>query len=51
MFDGMNAFFGGASVNSRSTVPYSATLVPGSQNVSATVELRRQLDEVLGPPS
>ena len=36
-FDGTSAFFGGASVNSRITVPYSATLVPGSQNVSATV--------------
>jgi hypothetical protein len=38
-FDGTSAFFGGASVNSRITVPYSATLVPGSQNVSATVEI------------
>ena len=36
-FDGTSAFFGGASVNSRITVLYSATLVPGSQNVSATV--------------
>jgi hypothetical protein len=38
-FDGTSAFFGGASVNSRITVPYSATLVPGSRNVSATVEI------------
>jgi Concanavalin A-like lectin/glucanases superfamily len=38
-FDGTSAFFGGASVNSRITVPYSQTLVPGSQDVSATVEI------------
>jgi hypothetical protein len=38
-FDGTSAFFGGASVNSRITVPYSATLVPGSQDVSATVQI------------
>jgi hypothetical protein len=38
-FDGTSAFFGGASVNSRITVPYSATLSPGSQNVSATAEI------------
>jgi len=39
VFDATSAFFGGASVNSRVTVPYSATLVPGSQDVSATVEI------------
>ena len=39
VFDGTSAFFGGASVNSRITVPYSATLVPGSQDVSATVQI------------
>ena len=38
-FDGTSAFFGGASVNSRITVPYSATLSPGSKDVSATVEI------------
>jgi Concanavalin A-like lectin/glucanases superfamily len=38
-FDGTSAFFGGASVNSRITVPYSATLSPGSQNVSVTVQI------------
>jgi len=38
-FDATSAFFGGASVNSRITVPYSSTLVPGSQNVSATVQI------------
>jgi len=39
VFDGASAFFGGAGVNSRISVPYSASLVPGSQNVSATVEI------------
>ena len=38
-FDGTSAFFGGAGVNSRITVPYSPTLVPGSKDVSATVEI------------
>ena len=38
-FDGTSAFFGGAGANSRISVPYSTTLVPGSQNVSATVEV------------
>jgi hypothetical protein len=38
-FDGTSAFFGGASVNSRITVPYSTTLAPGAQGVSATVEI------------
>jgi len=38
-FDGTSAHFGGASVNSRITVPYSTTLVPGSKDVSATVEI------------
>ena len=39
VFDGTSAFFGGASVNSRITVPYSTTLNPGPQDVSATVEI------------
>jgi hypothetical protein len=39
VFDGTSAFFGGASVNSRISVPYSTTLNPGPQDVSATVEI------------
>lgn len=39
VFDGTSAFFGGKTVNSRITVPYSPTLNPGSQDVSATVEI------------
>jgi len=38
-FNGTSAFFGGARVNSRITVPYSTTLSPGSQNVSATAQI------------
>jgi hypothetical protein len=38
-FDGTSAFFGGASVNSRISVPYTPTLEPGAKDVTATVEI------------
>jgi len=38
-FDGTSAFFGGKPVDSRITVPYSASLSPGSQNVSFSIDV------------
>ena len=48
---GTSAYFGGASVNSRITVPYSTTLNPGPQDVSATVEINTTAMPGTGAPS